>query len=195
MNNKSMSTVDKILCAAEDLMSTKGYKSVTIKEIASSASVSEMTVFRTFGTKKAILDAIISRYPNSLSMKDYFKNNLLFDLDKDLLEISKFYHKLMNKHKRAYLISIMERNTMPNMHLILHKHAEELRDLLIEYFKTMQSKEKVVKGDPETQALMLMNFNYGKFVSDALVGESLSSLPLDNYLTDVIPSLSEGLKP
>lgn len=194
MNNKKKNTVDKILFAAEDLISTNGYNCVTIKAIASAASVSEMTVYRNFGTKQEILEAIIDKYPKSLSLKDFFKNNLLFDLEKDLLEISSLYQKLMNKHKQVYLISLMERNKIPNMHLILHKHAEELRELLIEYFKTMQSRGEVIDGNPETQALIFMNFNYGKFVSDTLANQSLSSLPLDEYLNDAIPILVKGLK-
>lgn len=195
INNRKQNTIDKILSVAENLISTKGYSHVTIKSIASAASVSEMTVYRNFGTKQEILDAIINKYPNSISLKYFFENNLKYDLEKDLLEVSRLYHNLMNQHKQVYLISIMERNNIADMHLILHKHAEELRELLIEYFKTMQFKEKVIDCNSETQALMFMNFNYGKFVSDLLANKSLSSLSLDDYLKEVVSILVKGLKP
>ncbi|MCD8508499.1 MAG: TetR/AcrR family transcriptional regulator [Bacillus sp. (in: Bacteria)] len=50
--NVHISTEDRILHAAIDLMEQKGFKAVTTREIAIEAGFSEMTLFRHFGTKK-----------------------------------------------------------------------------------------------------------------------------------------------
>jgi len=195
LNEKPESTADKILAATVQLMSEKGYKSVTIKEIAAATSVSEMTVFRIFGTKKAILEAIVDNYLYSMPLEQTIQKKIIFDLETDLLMISKLYHEVLKKNKQVYLISIMERNTMPEIHLNVHKNAAKFLKVVIEYLKTMQQKGKVVKGDPETQALTLMQFNYGKFVASALLEDSTSLLPHDDYLEDAITIIAKGLRP
>ncbi len=52
MSKNKLSTSDRILQSALQLMKEKGFQPVTIKEIADAANVSEMTIFRHFETKK-----------------------------------------------------------------------------------------------------------------------------------------------
>ncbi|MFM1655202.1 TetR/AcrR family transcriptional regulator [Brevibacillus sp. B_LB10_24] len=194
MSTKTENTADKILSSTVDLMSEKGYKAVTVKEIAAAASVSEMTVFRTFGSKKAILDAIIDNYLFSAPIDQLIQKNLTYELETDLLMISELYHDLLKKNKKVYLISVMERKTMPEIHLSLHNKALKFLKIVTEYFQVMQQKGKVIKGNPETQALTLMRFNYGKFVSGLLLEGITPGFPDDN-LREAIAIIAKGLKP
>lgn len=195
MYGKPKSTADKILAATVQLMAEKGYKSVTIKEIAAASSVSEMTVFRIFGTKKAILDAIIDNYLYTMPLEQTIKEKITYDLESDLLMISRLYHEALKKNKQVYLISIMERNTMPEIHLSVHKNAAKFLNVVIDYLKAMQQKGEVAIGDPETQALTIMQFNYGKFVANALLEDSESMLPRHDYLEDAVKIMAKGLRP
>ncbi|MFZ7942853.1 TetR/AcrR family transcriptional regulator [Neobacillus sp. 19] len=98
-------TSDRLLFSAINLIAEKGYKAVSTKEIAKEASVSEMTLFRHFGTKQGILEAAIDRFYYSTSMKELFDKNIVWDLEKDLLMISEAYHKLMKKNQKVILIA------------------------------------------------------------------------------------------
>lgn len=89
------------MAATVELMSEKGYKAVTIKEIAAAASVSEMTVFRTFGSKKAILEAILEHYMFSTPIEQIIKQNITYELEADLLMISKLYHDVLKEIKKS----------------------------------------------------------------------------------------------
>ncbi|WP_062049168.1 TetR/AcrR family transcriptional regulator [Bacillus sp. JCM 19034] len=193
MSKKTENTADKILLSTVDLMSDKGYKAVTIKEIAAAASVSEMTVFRTFGSKKAILDAIIDNYLFSAPIEQIIQKNITYELETDLLMISNLYHDVLKRNKKIYLISIMERKTMPEIHLSVHNNALKFLKIVTEYLYVMQQKGKVVKGNPEVQALTIMRYNYGKFVAGTLL-EGISSAVLDDDMEEAICIIAKGLK-
>lgn len=193
MSIKTENTADKILSSTVDLMSEKGYKAVTIKEIAAAASVSEMTVFRTFGSKKAILDAIIDNYLFSAPVEQIIQKNIIYELETDLLMISKLYHDVLKRNKKIYLISIMERKTMPEIHLSVHNNALKFLKIVTEYLHNMQQKGKVAKGNPEAQALTIMRYNYGKFVASTLLEGTVSEI-LDDEIEEAISIIARGLK-
>ncbi len=163
------STSERILSATLRLMSEKGYKAVTVKQIAAEAGFSEMTIFRTFGTKKAILDRLIENYlytpPNEKTIRD----RLTYDLETDLLMLSEFYHDTVGATEQIYLLSVMERFVMPDLHVNIHHNATKFTDIVADYLKTMQERGLAVAGDPLVQAATLMYFNYGKFATYTLV--------------------------
>lgn len=192
MSVRTENTADKILSSTIDLMSEKGYKAVTIKEIAAAASVSEMTVFRTFGSKKAILDAVIDNYLFTAPIEQTIQKNIKYELEKDLIMISELYHDVLGRNKKIFLISIIERKMMPEIHLSLHNKALKFLSIVTEYFRIMQQKGRVIKGNPEAQALTLMRFNYGKFVSGLLL-EGIAPSFQDDNLKDSIAVIAKGL--
>ncbi|GGE56363.1 hypothetical protein GCM10011391_39170 [Pullulanibacillus camelliae] len=190
-----METDEKILDSAILLMASKGYKAVTIKEIAAHASVSEMTVYRQFGNKQNILDAIITKFQYASSLKEQLEKELTYDLEHDLLLYSIIYQNYMIKNKQIYMISVLERNTMPDLHLTLHKNVEEIQQFLLDYFRKMQSQGKLIKGNVDSFVALFMRFNYGHFVSETLLG--FSNIPISNeeFLKDSISALVTGLTP
>lgn len=59
MRGIMVSTENRITDAARELFIKKGYRGTTTREIASRAGVSEVTVFRKFGSKKNLLKRIM----------------------------------------------------------------------------------------------------------------------------------------
>lgn len=55
------STHDRILDAAHAIFSAKGFRGATTREIAAEAGVNEVTIFRRFSTKEALLAAAVER--------------------------------------------------------------------------------------------------------------------------------------
>lgn len=82
------STSEKLLLAAIELMSEKGYDGTTTKEIARSAGVNELTLFRHFGTKQKLIEAAFNRYHYAEEMTQLFNEGLKGELHSDLLTIS-----------------------------------------------------------------------------------------------------------
>ena len=55
----------RILAAARELFALKGTRGTTTREVADLAGVNEATVFRHFGTKHALLHAMLNQYCES----------------------------------------------------------------------------------------------------------------------------------
>src|SRR5690625_4636118 len=128
MQEKKLSTADRILQSALQLMKDKGFNSVTIKEIADASNVSEMTIFRHFETKKRVLEAAIKKNTVIPSFEKTFKENIVWDLDQDLLLIAKLYLDLMESNKSICLIAIQERFTMPELVKLISHNTEHLKN-------------------------------------------------------------------
>ena len=84
MTPKPCSTPDRILDAAIGLMNKKGYNPVTIREIAKAVGLSEMTVFRHFPSKYAMLMAAMRRTPYTEMIEEVFSTHVCWDLERDL---------------------------------------------------------------------------------------------------------------
>jgi len=191
-----MSTRDKIIYVAINLMANSGYKSVTIKEIAKHASVSEMTVFRHFGTKKKIMEYAIDHFYYTAPMKKIFNENIEWDLEKDLLLVSKSYHELMSRNVKVISIAFKEGNTIPGLLDQINKHPRQLKEFLVDYFSKMQELGKIIPSDPETYAMIFLYLSYGEFVSRSFVaGHMITSIPQEEIIKTSVRLFVKSLTP
>ncbi len=71
-SSNKLSTDDKLLLAAIDLIAEKGYNGVTTQEIAGAAGLSEKTLFRRFGSKLNLLETAFDRYHYAEEMTRLF---------------------------------------------------------------------------------------------------------------------------
>ncbi|WP_223820892.1 TetR/AcrR family transcriptional regulator [Bacillus sp. S3] len=189
-------TSDRLLFSAINLIAEKGYKAVSTKEIAKEASVSEMTLFRHFGTKQGILEAAIDRFYYSTSMKELFDKNIVWDLEKDLLMISEAYHKLMKKNQKVILIAYKEGNTIEGLFEQINKHPRQLKELLIYYFLEMKQMGKMqFEGNVEGLAMSYLYMVYGEFVSRNFVdGHQITAIGSEEFISTAVQIFVRALK-
>jgi TetR/AcrR family transcriptional regulator, mexJK operon transcriptional repressor len=191
-----MSTDEKILKVAIDLIAKKGFKGATTKQIAEAAGVSEMTVFRHFENKQKILEAAVDRYYYSFQMKELFEKKLVWDLEKDLLMITNTYHKLMKKNKNVIKIAIQEGNQVKGLLEQVNKHPRQLKEQLIKYFQEMYKRGKIIETDFEQTAMNLLYTSYGLFISRSFVsGETITSLSEAEVIKGSVQIYINHLKP
>jgi AcrR family transcriptional regulator len=191
-----MSTDEKILKVAIDLIAKKGFKGATTKQIAEAAGVSEMTVFRHFENKQKILEAAVDRYYYSFQMKELFEKKLVWDLEKDLLMITNTYHKLMKKNKNVIKIAIQEGNQVKGLLEQVNKHPRQLKEQLIKYFQEMYERGQIIETDFEQTAMNLLYTSYGLFISRSFVsGETITSLSEAEVIKGSVQIYINHLKP
>lgn len=89
MRQTKQGSAEKLLRAAIDLISVRGYHGVTTQEIASCADLSEKTLFRHFGSKQNLLEAALERFQYAEEMRVLFNEQMVWELEVDLLAISK----------------------------------------------------------------------------------------------------------
>ncbi|WP_200961591.1 TetR/AcrR family transcriptional regulator [Paenibacillus sp. Soil522] len=193
--NQAASTSDKLILAAIDLIAEQGYDGTTTKEIAASAGVSEVTLFRHFGSKQALLIAAFERYHYAGEMTKLFNERLMWDVRTDLLLIGRTYHAIMNRNRKLLDIAHKGGSRLPEE---VHKHASQhpvqLKKLLTNYFSTLLEQGKIAPIDPEITAMSFMWMNLGAFSSN-LVEKSNSDVTLDTFIERSVDLFARSLAP
>ncbi|MEK4274525.1 TetR/AcrR family transcriptional regulator [Paenibacillus sp. FSL R7-0026] len=194
-NNTKLSSREKLMTAAIDLISKKGYSSVTTQEIATSAGLSEKTLFRQFGTKQNLLETAFDHYHYSEEMAKIFNERLVWDLQTDLTLICKTYHEIMNRNRKMIMISLKEEDNLPGFRERTIKHPRQLMEVLTNYFKTMYDKGKLIETNPELQAFSFMSLNYGTFINNLNAGSYFPALSLEDIIKEFVWLFSRALTP
>jgi len=184
----------KLMLATIDLMAEKGYKGVSTKEIAAAAGVSEMTLFRNFGSKKNLLDQAVDHYHYSIEMTNMFAEKVIWDLGADLLVISQMYHEIMNRNRKLFLI-VLSDNELAEIREKAQKHPKTLLELLTNYFEEMQRRNKLIATDSEAQAITFMWMNYGAFITQLFGASSITKVSIQNFMKSSIDLFIRGLTP
>lgn len=192
--DKNMSTSDRILFVAIELMAERGYKSVTIDEIAKKADVSQMTVFRHFGNKKQMLEDAVDRFYYPIPMHKVFEEKIVYDLRKDLIMVSQSYHELMKKNVKLVRIAYKEGSSIPGLLERVNKHPRLLKELLVKYFIEMQEMGKLKKFDVEKQAMLFLYINYGQILSRTFVeGHRITSISENEIIESSVDLFADAL--
>jgi AcrR family transcriptional regulator len=118
---------ERLLDAAARVFARKGLKGATTREIAVEAGLSEMTLFRRFGTKEKLLRAVVERFfarriePPPAQAPE--------DLRTALLHYAKLQHRLIDESLPIIRVLLGE----------LHHFSKDHRDVLHDVFKPMRS--------------------------------------------------------
>ncbi|MBM7585327.1 AcrR family transcriptional regulator [Bacillus pakistanensis] len=194
-SSKNLSSKDKLLMAAIDLIAARGYNGVTTNEIAVAAGLSEKTLFRHFGSKQNLLESAFDRFHYIEEMKKLFNEKLVWDLETDLLLISRTYHEIMNRNRKMIQISIKEEGNMPGFRERTQQQPQQLMDILSEYFTEMSEKGKLIQTNPEVQALSFMMMNFGAFMNDLESNDNFPTVSLEEFISESVQIFTRALTP
>lgn len=175
-----------------ELIAEKGFKAVTTREIACAAGVSEMTLFRHFGTKQAILERVIDCFYYTKPMQELFAAELAWDLRTDLTRISRIYLMHMTRNSKIIQILIKEWNSAPG-NLTAAKHPRKLKELLVGYFDRMQELGRMIPCSSESQAMIFMWMNYGSFVSRMFSDQAITTVTEEEFIRDSVELFARGV--
>jgi len=185
----------KLLLAAIDLIAEKGYNGVSTQEIAAAAGLSEKTLFRRFGSKRNLLETAFDRFHYGEEMTKLFNEKLTWDLQSDLLLMSRTYHEIMNRNRKMIMISIKEEGNLPGFREITQKHPRQLLDILTSYFTAMYAKGKLIRTDPKIQAMTFMMMNFGAFLNNLDDNHNFLSVSLEAFITESVQTFARALTP
>lgn len=195
MNNRNKQTnTDKMLLVAIDLMSKKGYKAVSTQEIAAAAGLSEKTLFRHFGSKQNLIETAFDRFHYAEEMTILFHEKLIWDLQTDLLLISRKYHEIMNRNRKMIMISIKEEENLPGISERTQKHPQQLMNILTNYFTIMAEKGKIIQTDYKLQAFSFMTIHFGAFMNN-LDDSTFPDVSLDTFINVSVQLFTRSLSP
>lgn len=184
--SEELSTRDKILNAAIDLFSQNGFKGVTTKQIALAASVNEVTLFRQFGSKQKIFQEVMEAFYFESEFKKVFEEEIVWDLEQDLLCISKIYYEHMKRNKKLILAGIKESMGPNNTEYPHEKFPKKIKVVLIEYFKEMQERGKMIKKSPELQAITFLFTHFGSSMNYELLEVNMTEVNLEEFIKNSV---------
>lgn len=121
-----ISTEDKIIEAAIELVYEKGYKGATTRAIAQRANVNEVTIFRHFGNKKGIVEAAIQKYAFVELLENTFAEKVVWDIEKDLKMLVREYQALLDQKKTVILLALRESNEFPELNDMLKRSRKHI---------------------------------------------------------------------
>jgi AcrR family transcriptional regulator len=165
METENLSTKERILQAATGLIADQGFKETTTKDIALAAGVSEMSVFRHFGSKKTILADIMKRYSFEYPIGQGLKEQLIWELEPDLLLLARMQYHFNLRNEKAVLIRFKESRNLLELGMDMQHGTRSLKMFLISYFDEMRAQGKIIALDNEKLAAYFMSFNFGLFCS------------------------------
>jgi AcrR family transcriptional regulator len=119
---------ERLLDAAARVFARKGLKGATTREIAVEAGLSEMTLFRRFGTKEKLLRAVVERF-FARRIEPPAVHEPPGDLRAALLHYAKLQHRLMDESLPIIRVLLGE----------LHHFSKDHRDVLHDVFRPMRS--------------------------------------------------------
>lgn len=131
MTNHS-DTALQILEAAKKLFSEQGFKATSTKKIAQAAQVNEVTIFRLFGSKGKLFDALIEEFLFRPNFKVLLQAKEA-TLPEFLFQLGRFLQELMSKNISLIKIEIKHQDTMMGERS-LSRFPKEVRELLIQQF-------------------------------------------------------------
>jgi AcrR family transcriptional regulator len=169
---KRVETKEKLLKATLKLISEKGYLGATTREIAQEAGVTELTLFRHFGSKEKLFEELLNSYTFLPMLRD-----LLPELD------GLAYEDALRLIATRFLLSLKERKSMvkimysevtiypEKVRRVYNKFVEEIRATLAGYFETLQKRGILRRISPEMAARVFHGMIFSYFRAEEIMRE------------------------
>ncbi|MEK6698161.1 MAG: TetR/AcrR family transcriptional regulator [Nitrospirota bacterium] len=167
---KASETKEKLINAALKLISQKGYLGTTTREIARTAGVTELTLFRRFGSKQRLFEELLARHMFLPALRE-----LLPGLG------SLSYEEALRTVATRFLLSLKERKPMVKItHSEINLYPEKIRKVYLQfidgttvdlarYFQALQKKGLLRGFAPELAARAFMGMLFSYFRTEEIM--------------------------
>lgn len=168
---------DRILDAATEVFSRQGYEAASLQEIVSQAGGSLATLYRLFGNKEGLFEAVIERKSTQLldsldlpHMMGESPRKVLFNVGINLLELI-LSPEVLAMHR----LLIAESGRNPRLREIFMTLApERSQRALTEYLQYQVDHGKLKIDDCRLAAVQFVNMIKGNYYMRRLLGEDIA---------------------
>ncbi len=191
---KATDTREKLLKATLQLVSEKGYLGATTREIARQAGVTEITLFRHFGTKERLFESLLSTYTFLPQLKELLPELEGLSYEHALTLIATKF--LMTLKERKAMVKIMhsEITIYPDkIRLMYNTFIHELSATLATYFVSLQKRGTLRNISPETAARAFLGMLFSYFRSEEIVREGgMTKKKMDRHVKELVDIFASG---
>ena len=166
------------MAAAAQIFAEKGYAGATTRELAAAAGVNEVTLFRHFGSKGNLFEAIINAQSMLPDLAGIVAQRLTGSYRDDLRRIGSLTLRAMLERRESMRLMLCESDRAPELRELMAQIPVRLRQMLAGYLRQQMEDGRVRAGDAEVMAQAFFGM---------LFAHSISAVILD---TPVAPALS-----
>lgn len=189
-------TNEKLLEATLKLISEKGYLGTTTKEIAQEAGVTEVTLFRHFGSKEKLFEEVLSRYSFLPKLRDLLAEleGGTYDYEKVLQIIGIRFFDTLKERKSFVRLMTCEINVYPEKVRDVHnRFIDEIIQVLADFFRSQQDKGVLRRFPSESAAKAFLGMIFSYFnVEEITKGREISREEMERTIGEFIDIFVHG---
>lgn len=161
-DSRAKDTRERILDAAARVFAENGYARTTTKALATAAGITEMTLFRHFGSKENLFAALVERYGGQ-AVAAGLESQLTGDYRADLLRIGQLFLNIALERREIMRLFMCEAAHFPELAHTLSQNPRLLREMLSRYLQQQIDRGHIrpVHVEAAAQAFWGMFFTYG----------------------------------
>lgn len=188
-------TRERILDAATEIFADQGYTGATTRAIAARAGVNEVTLFRHFGSKRSLFQAMVERNSALPLLEKALQSELTGDLRRDLTTIATSILTMMIQRHREILMSLVEAERQPEMQPVITFIPSQLRKALAGLLQQHMRQGTVRPVDPlvAAQALLGMLLAFSISIGTGTLPEGLAQQPAEQVAAQFVDIFLQGI--
>ncbi len=171
--DKKTDTKQRLLESTLELISKKGYLGATTREIARGAGVTELTLFRHFGTKERLFEELLKSYTFLPKLRELLPELDECAYEEALILIAARFLLTLRERKAMMKILFSEIHIYPaKIKKMYGNFIDEVRLTLAGYFEAMQAKGLLRNVSPQIAARTFLGMLVHYFRSEEIMREN-----------------------
>ena len=187
-------TRQRLLDAALQLFTERGYDGAATRAIAALAGVNEVTLFRHFGSKKGLFQAMLRHNSALPGLELALREQLTGDLRQDLLALATQMLKLLHARHREIIMLLAESERQPELLEMAAFVPRQQRQVFSDYLKWQMAQGAMRPMDPDLAAQGLLGMLLSYCLGQELLPEALKRMPLEQVAAQFVDLFIEGVR-
>ena len=187
-------TRQRIMDAAVRLFSERGFDGATTRAIAALAGVNEVTLFRQYGSKKSLFQAMLRQYSALPGLEFALRERLTGDYRQDLLILATQVLTLLHARRKEIIMLLAEAERQPELFEMVAFVPMQQRQMISDYLKWQMSQGHVRPLDPDLAAQALLGMLLAYCLGLNLLPETLARLPLESVAAQFVDLFVDGTR-
>ncbi len=192
---KTSHTEERLLEATFCLISEKGYLGATTREIARFAGVTELTLFRHFGSKEKLFEKVLQRYTFLPKLRELLPKLEKLPYEKALRILGLRFLITLKERKSLIRIMLSEINIYPDkIRSVYAEFTDELIQTLAGYIKSLQKRGILRKMSAQMAARAFLGLIFSYFLSqEIMAGHEIGKQEMGRVVKEFVNMFVEGI--
>jgi AcrR family transcriptional regulator len=188
-------TRQRLLNTSLRLISEKGYLGATTREIAHQAGVTELTLFRHFGSKQMLFEEVLRNFTFLPRLVELIPELEGLAIEKALTKIGVTFVNTLNERKDLVKILLSEVRHYPEQIREVYERCIENIVMTLSGFLKQKKRSGMLKSsDPETASRAFLGMIFSFFLSEVIIkGRELKKAEINKRVKGFVDIFTKGV--